>query len=89
MHKFSVYNLKIDKSFVRDLESNRENAEIIKAIVSLGHALELNVIAEGCENEKELEILKSLQCDAVQGFYFSRPLSTEKAENFIRQLNSK
>ena len=89
LHKFSVDKLKIDKSFVRDLESNRENAEIIKAIVSLGHALELNVIAEGCENEKELEILKSLQCDAVQGFYFSRPLSTEKAENFIRQLNSK
>ena len=89
LHKFSVDKLKIDKSFVRDLENNRENSEIVKAIVSLGHALDLNVIAEGCENEEEVKILKSLDCDAVQGFYYARPLSTEKAEEFIRQLNSK
>jgi EAL domain-containing protein (putative c-di-GMP-specific phosphodiesterase class I) len=89
LHKLSVDKLKIDKSFVCDLEKNRENAEIIKAIVSLGHALNLNVIAEGCENEDQLQMLKSLGCDAVQGFYLSRPLSAEKAEEFLRQKNSK
>ena len=89
LHKFSVDKLKVDKSFVRDLENNRENSEIVKAIVSLGHALDLDVVAEGCENEKQLEMLKNLDCDAVQGFYFARPLSAEKAEEFIRQLNSR
>lgn len=89
LHKFSVDKLKVDKSFVRDLENNRENAEIIKAIVSLGHALGLDVIAEGCENEEQLEMLKSLGCDLVQGFYIARPLPADKAEEFIKKINSK
>ena len=89
LHKLSVDKLKVDRSFVRDLETNRENAEIIKAIVSLGHALNLNVIAEGCENENQLQMLKSLGCDAVQGFYLSRPLSAKDAQDFLKQKNSK
>ena len=88
LHKFAVDKLKVDKSFVRDLENNRENSEIIKAIVGLGHALNLDVVAEGCENEKEVNMLKNLGCDAVQGFYFARPLSADKAEEFLRQMNA-
>ncbi len=89
LHKFAVDKLKVDKSFVRDLETNRDNAEIIKAIVSLGHALGLTVIAEGCENETQLQMLKDLGCDMVQGFYIARPLSAQKAQEFIVLKNSK
>jgi EAL domain-containing protein (putative c-di-GMP-specific phosphodiesterase class I) len=71
------------------LDSNRENVEIIKAIVSLGHALNLKVVAEGCESESELNVLKTLGCDVVQGYYFARPLSAENAEEFLKQINSK
>ena len=89
LHKFSVDKLKVDKSFVRNLETSRENAEIIKAIVSLGHALNLKIIAEGCENKEQMDLLKELGCDSVQGFYLSRPLSVEKAEEFLCKRNSK
>ena len=89
LHKLSVDKLKVDRSFVRDSQTNRENVEIIKAIVSLGHALNLSVIAEGCENKDQLQMLKILGCDSVQGFYLSRPLSADKAEEFLMQKNSK
>ncbi|MBE6449799.1 MAG: EAL domain-containing protein [Alphaproteobacteria bacterium] len=88
LSKFPVDKLKIDRSFVRDLETNRDNVEIIKAIISLGHALNLEVIAEGCENQEQLDLLCQLGCDSVQGFYIARPLSCQDALAFLKEKNT-
>jgi len=71
--RFPVDTLKIDRAFVHGLDSNREQLLIIKAIISLGHALELKTLAEGVETEEELALLKTLGCDEYQGFLYSRP----------------
>ncbi|MCC5616000.1 EAL domain-containing protein [Nostoc sp. CHAB 5836] len=76
-------NLKIDKSFIQDLTRDVKVAHIIKAIVSLGQSLGLKLTAEGVENEKELEFLKSINCEDVQGFLFYRPLSTKVATEVL------
>ncbi len=66
--------LKIDRSFIRELRANTVDAGIVKTIVDLGHQLNLNVVAEGVETVEQLEFLRSIDCDTVQGFLFSRPL---------------
>jgi diguanylate cyclase (GGDEF)-like protein len=76
-------NLKIDKSFIQDLTQDVKVAHIIKAIVSLGQSLGLKLTAEGVENEKELEFLKSINCEDVQGFLFYRPLSAKVATEVL------
>jgi diguanylate cyclase (GGDEF)-like protein len=67
--------LKIDRSFIRELRANTVDAGIVRAIVNLGHELNLNVVAEGVETIEQLEFLRSINCDVVQGFLFSRPMA--------------
>lgn len=74
-----LHNLKIDKSFIQDLTHDVKVAHIIKAIVGLGQNLGLKLTAEGVEKEEELEFLKSINCDDVQGFLLYRPLSAKMA----------
>lgn len=83
LHRFPVDTLKIDRSFVSQMQSKGDNSAIIKAIVTLAHMLNLDVIAEGIETTSQLAQLKLLQCEYGQGFFFSKPLSKEKAEAFI------
>ena len=71
---FPVDRLKIDQSFVRDLGSNPHDAAIVRAIISLGHSLELEVIAEGVESEEQLAILRAEGCDEVQGYFLGKPM---------------
>ncbi|BDI19919.1 hypothetical protein ANSO36C_57210 [Nostoc cf. commune SO-36] len=78
-----LHNLKIDKSFIQDLTRDVKVAHIIKAIVGLGQSLGLKLTAEGVENEEELEFLKSINCEDVQGFLFYRPLSAQKATEIL------
>ena len=78
-----LHNLKIDQSFIRDLTHDVKVAHIIKAIVSLGQSLGLKLTAEGVENKEELEFLKSINCDDVQGFLFYRPLSAKIATEIL------
>ncbi|MEH2327282.1 MAG: EAL domain-containing protein [Nostoc sp.] len=78
-----LHNLKIDKSFIQYLTQDVKVAHIIKAIVTLGHSLGLRLIAEGVEKEEELEFLKSINCDDVQGYLFYRPLSAQKATEIL------
>jgi EAL domain-containing protein (putative c-di-GMP-specific phosphodiesterase class I) len=66
--------LKIDRAFVRDISTDRDDAAIVKTIVALAHALELGVIAEGVETEDQLRFLAQLNCDLYQGYYFSKPV---------------
>jgi len=70
--------LKIDQSFVRNISGNGNGAALARAIISLGHSLSLRVIAEGVENEAQLEFLELYRCDEVQGFHFSKPLPPQE-----------
>ncbi len=75
LHRFPVKHLKIDRSFVLELLNDRPLERLSQAIVGLGHALGLRVIAEGVETEEVATRLRSLQCDEAQGFLFARPMT--------------
>ncbi len=76
--------VKIDLSFIRDLTKGEKEINLVKGIINLCHSLGFKTIAEGVETEEQYQILKDLGCDKVQGFYFSKPLSPEKAELLLR-----
>jgi diguanylate cyclase (GGDEF)-like protein/PAS domain S-box-containing protein len=71
---FQVDRLKIDQLFVRDLDSNPNDLAIVRAIISLGHGLDLAVIAEGVETAEQAELLQAEGCNEVQGYFFGRPM---------------
>ncbi|MFZ5524948.1 MAG: EAL domain-containing protein [Pseudomonadota bacterium] len=74
LKKFPVNMLKIDKSFVRDLTVDSDDAAIVSAVISMARSLGLRVIAEGVETAEQLDFLVKLDCEMMQGYYFSRPL---------------
>ncbi len=80
-----VHKLKIDQSFVRDIETDESDAAIVRSIISLGHRLDLKVIAEGVETLEQLDFLRIRGCDEIQGYFYSRPLV---ADDFIKFVNS-
>ncbi|ANV88852.1 histidine kinase [Picosynechococcus sp. PCC 7117] len=80
LQQFSFDTLKLDRSFIHGIHRNRVNATIITAIIEMAHNLNLKVVAEGVEDEGELEFLTRFNCDEIQGFLFSRPI---KAEEFL------
>ena len=83
LKRFPIDTLKIDRSFVSDLCKDPHDTAIVRAIITLGHALDLTVIAEGVETREQLESLKELECDVVQGFLFSKALSSEDFEELL------
>lgn len=78
-----IHTLKIDKSFLDDLETPLKAEIILESIINLGQRLQLSVVAEGVETESQLRILQSLQCDVIQGFFFSRPLNVDKINHYL------
>lgn len=82
LHRFPVDTIKIDRSFVSQMQV-AENSAIVKAIVTLAHMLNMDVIAEGIETTTQLAQLRLLQCEYGQGFFFSKPLSCTEAEALI------
>ena len=85
LRRLPIDLLKIDQSFVRDLPGDTECAEIISAIIGIGKTLHYRVVAEGVETSAQLEFLRARGCDAVQGYYFSRPLP---AQDFAQRLSA-
>jgi diguanylate cyclase (GGDEF)-like protein/PAS domain S-box-containing protein len=85
LKRFPIDTLKIDQSFVRDVCTDPDDASIAAAIVSLGHSLKLRVIAEGVETGEQLDYLRSIGCDEVQGYFFSRPVPPPALEEFLHQ----
>ena len=73
LSKFPVDILKIDQSFITDL-SDESNIKITNTIINLAHSLNLQTVAEGVETEEHLKLLKSMNCDIFQGYYFSKPV---------------
>lgn len=74
LRRFPIDRLKIDQSFTREVTSSSDGAAIARAVIQLGHALDLRVIAEGVETESQLHFLRENRCDEIQGYFFSRPM---------------
>ncbi len=84
LKRFQVNTLKIDRAFIRDIASDHEDSAIVQAIVALAHSLQLQVVAEGVENDTQLQHLKRLGSDEYQGFFRSKPLPGEQFERFLK-----
>ncbi|KMJ57860.1 hypothetical protein AB685_13545 [Bacillus sp. LL01] len=78
-----INNLKIDRSFIKNLRVESKDHAIVHAIITMGKGLNLNVIAEGIETEEQLRLLKELTCDVAQGFYLSKPRPMAEFERFM------
>jgi diguanylate cyclase (GGDEF)-like protein len=83
LKRFPLDKLKIDRSFIRDISSDTEDAAITRAIIGLAHNLKLKVVAEGVETLDQLEFLRSLDCDEYQGYYKSKPLPAAEFQRLI------
>lgn len=83
LKKLPVTKLKIDQSFVRDIETDENDAAIVRSIIGLGHQFKLKVISEGTETREQLEFLRANGCDQIQGYYFSRPLPADQFIAFV------
>ena len=77
--------LKIDQSFIQDIPEDEDATTITSSIIALAHELKLNVIAEGIETEKQLEVLRSRKCDYAQGFYFAEPMPADDLVEYLLQ----
>ena len=72
LSKLPIHTLKVDQSFVRDIHDSMDEACIVNAIVNMAHGLKLNIVAEGVETETQLNYLRELGCQEIQGFYFGK-----------------
>ncbi len=84
LKRFPVDRLKIDQSFVRDVDSDPDDAAIVSAIIAMARNLDLHVIAEGVEKESHRLFLQGLNCDEAQGYLYSQPLAPEGVEAILR-----
>jgi EAL domain-containing protein (putative c-di-GMP-specific phosphodiesterase class I) len=83
LQQFPISILKIDQSFVRDLAIDRDNAAIVRTLIQMGKSLKLDVVAEGVENEDQLDFLRINGCDIVQGHLFGDPMSAAEFRDLL------
>jgi diguanylate cyclase (GGDEF)-like protein/PAS domain S-box-containing protein len=87
LKRFQIYKLKIDQSFIRNITQDPEDRAIVSAIISMASSLGMQTIAEGVETEGQLAFLREKGCNEMQGYHFSKPLSVEQFEAFVRGKN--
>lgn len=85
LHRFPIDTIKIDRSFVSRLHDGEKSMDIVAAIAGLAKTFKMNIVAEGIEQEKDIESLDALGCDFGQGYYFSKPLPLSAVHDFIRE----
>ena len=85
LQKLPVDTLKIDRSFVQNIEVNNKDFEIAKTIINLAHSLGLQVVTEGIETSQQVEIFQQLRCEFGQGYLFSPPLNPTEVMDFLNQ----
>ena len=78
--------LKIDKSFIDEMNNSDASKKYVAAIVSMGHIMNMEVISEGVEDDAQIETLRKIGCDFIQGFIWGRPLSAEDAEALVKGM---
>lgn len=83
LKQFPFDTLKIDRSYVQELTSDPQDLAVVSALVELGKGFDLRVVAEGVETQQQIELLRSLNCEQMQGFWFSRPLGVEEATKLL------
>jgi diguanylate cyclase (GGDEF)-like protein len=88
LKRLPIDQLKIDLSFIRDLLHDPDDAQIVKAIINLGHSLDLEVVAEGVEDMAQLDFLEANQCDLVQGFLLKRPLPAAAFTDYLQRMSA-
>ncbi|WP_028390070.1 bifunctional diguanylate cyclase/phosphodiesterase [Bacillus cihuensis] len=88
LKKMPIDHLKIDRSFMSNVMYDSDDAAIVKAIISMAHSLNINVIAEGVEDENQLSFLKDLKCNEIQGFLLSPPVSVENFEVLLQKYTT-
>jgi EAL domain-containing protein (putative c-di-GMP-specific phosphodiesterase class I) len=86
LQRFPAQRLKIDRSFISEINQNPEDAAIVRAIITLGHSLDMLVVAEGVETQAQLALLGDLGCDEVQGFLLGRPVPAASLETQLAAL---
>ncbi|MEE2000469.1 EAL domain-containing protein [Alkalimonas sp. MEB108] len=84
LKQFPLNTLKIDKAFIDDMDTAR-GRNMVDTIVTIAHNLSLTVVAEGVEEKQQLDLLKQLRCEVIQGYYYSKPLSAEDFSQFLQQ----
>jgi len=86
LKRFPLDSLKIDRSFIRDVTTDGDDATITRAVISMAHSLGLKVVAEGVENERQLAFLTEYGCDQIQGYFFTRPLPADDCGVWLREM---
>ena len=89
LHYFPIDTLKIDQSFIRDMQKNESSMELVKSIISLGKNMKMNVVAEGVEKQEEAKILRDLGCDLAQGYFFAKPMPEMDVTKFVSEHGRK
>lgn len=87
LQQFPIDNLKIDRSFIHDIPFNQNNISIINAIIALAHSLNMKTIAEGVETKEQQKLLKEMDCDQVQGYVITEPLTSDDLVKFTLDYN--
>jgi EAL domain-containing protein (putative c-di-GMP-specific phosphodiesterase class I) len=83
LKRLPVAELKIDKSFVMDMAHDPDDMTIVRSVIDLAHNMGLVVVAEGVETAEVLALLSDMGCDAIQGYYISRPLAADRLESWL------
>lgn len=85
--QFPIARLKIDRSFVQDINSETDKSAIALAVIAMAHSMNLSVVAEGVEKEEQLTFLKEKQCDEIQGFYFCKPMPAAEVQEYNERFS--
>ncbi len=88
LKRFKVDTLKIDRSFVRDVPHDADNCAIATAVAALAHSMKLSVVCEGVENIEQVEYMRTLGCDAIQGYLLARPMPADSLAGWLRRYRA-